>query len=32
MFTEIIYAGKDEYDVLEKYYSEISSNYLNYLN
>tara|TARA_E500000081_G_scaffold119387_1_gene123569 strand:+ start:1406 stop:2668 length:1263 start_codon:yes stop_codon:yes gene_type:complete len=32
MFTEIIYAGKDEFDVLEKYYSEISSNYLNYLN
>lgn len=32
MFKEIIYAGKEKYDVLEKYYEEISANTLNYLN
>tara|TARA_B100001250_G_scaffold65148_1_gene51593 strand:+ start:7876 stop:9138 length:1263 start_codon:yes stop_codon:yes gene_type:complete len=32
MFTEIIYAGKEKYDVLGKYHNEISSNTLNYLD
>ena len=30
MFTEIIYSGREKYDVLEKYYREISSDHLNY--
>jgi len=31
MIKEIVYAGKEEFDVLEKYHSEISSKTLNYL-
>ncbi|MBJ13544.1 MAG: hypothetical protein CMG62_10805 [Candidatus Marinimicrobia bacterium] len=30
MIKEIVYAGKEEYDVLQKYYDEISSERLNY--
>tara|TARA_B100002052_G_scaffold58743_1_gene51738 strand:+ start:13303 stop:14559 length:1257 start_codon:yes stop_codon:yes gene_type:complete len=30
MFTEIIYSGKEKYDVLDKYHREISSENLNY--
>ncbi|MBO72231.1 MAG: hypothetical protein CMD35_01320 [Flavobacteriales bacterium] len=31
MIQEIVYAGQDKFDVLEKYYNEISADYLNYL-
>ena len=31
MIEEIVYAGQKEFDVLEKYYNEISSDYMNYL-
>ena len=31
MIKEIVYAGQNEFDVLEKYYNEISSDYMNYL-
>ena len=31
MLKEIVFAGKDQFDVLEKYYNEISADNLNYM-